>query len=268
MFDRMAVKARNFSFFAYIFCNHLYRKWNPDKSTVFGLLCMLISSIVFPVVVCYLFYKDPTYIEQTILIYMAVSIWCTSLLILINQKTFNRVKSETKYAYRLMKFIMTCHVTFINQYKKWVKNHLVRKNKHKEFEKYDVCVVDTILMQICNLYFENINTKLKENIPLVVSVDRIKELSTDKQFKDFYSSIFFNIEGKEEQCSLDVITIKVFDAVMDTLYTKSWFEEYWDNENGCKFIKFIINNWFENIASFNTYKFIERDQALAIGSNM
>jgi hypothetical protein len=93
-------------------------------------------------------------------------------------------------------------------------------------------------------------------------------LSTDKQFKDFYSSIFFNIEGEEEQCSLDVITIKVFDAVMDVLYTKSWFEEYWENENGCKFIKFIINNWFENIASFNTYKFIERDQALAIGSNM
>lgn len=265
MLDRLSIRVRNLSFFSYIFCMHLYRKWNPDKSTVLGLLCMLISSIVFPILVCYLFYRDPAYIEQTIFIYMTVTIWSTSVLVILNQRMFNRVKSETKYAFRLLQFILACHGSFVYQYKKWVKHHLCRPEKHIEFEKYDICVVDTILMQVCNLYFDNINNKLENNIPFLISADRIQELSVDKQFKNFYSSIFFNIEEKEEKCTLDVITIKIVDAVMEVLYTKSWFEDYWENEAGCKFIRFIINEWFENIGYFNTYKLMERDsQNLAV----
>lgn len=196
---------------------------------------------------------------------MTVTIWSTSILVILNQRICNRIKTEIKYVFRLFKFIRACHSSFMRQYKKWVKYHLVRKSRHEEFEKYDICIVDTILMEVFHLYFDNINSKLKDNIPFVVSADKIQELSNDKQFKNFYSSIFFDIEEKEEKCTIDTITIKIVDAVMQVLYTKTWFEDYWDNEVCYKFIQYIINRWFENIGYLTTYKLMDNNsESLAV----
>lgn len=232
---------------------HISKKLNIKRSTIVIMIILTIVSILLPVVISYIIFKSSdSEIIDLILTYLIGIIWALAIITLFQPIILNRIKTNFKYAIKLAKLINLSHRHFLNEYRVYVDKYLVRKDRHEEFKKYDIVIVDTIFSQIFIMYFNNINEKVLNNNFFMIESNNIKKLNETKKFESFYSKIFFNLPDSMLTTPFDTVKIKIMDKVISKLQSNEWFDKYYDDIAVYKLITFLLDSWWANILAYGS----------------
>lgn len=185
---------------------------------------------------------DPILNMRLMIIYFSAAFLTILVSIYINNP--KKIKDEAKYIINTYNFIDGSY----NYVMKVYNNHKPKYNylfkpKYNIGELDDI-VASLILINIYKFYYTNIDSYNYEENPIrCISSESLRQLFKNKEFKEFYSILFFNPKRKDKQSYYDALVVSVLDAVIHELYKKPWFTEYYEENKLNKIIEFIINQW-------------------------
>lgn len=235
---RIKTKAELFK----IFFIHINNRWSLTKEKVLYLLVSVAIMFIVPLISNYL-YAPETDAESAFIIGSCFIV--ELLLFLLVYCSFKKdeieaLGKEVSYSTKTIRFILSSYdkimercVLFMPKYKYFFQP--VRK-----IEELDLIVANLILLKIYELYFKNID-KYGPSTVRYIPATVISDLLNHKEFREFYSVLFFDPKLKGKKTHYDALVVNVLDAVVSELYSKDWFTEYYDPEK----IDMIINNILE-----------------------
>lgn len=179
---------------------------------------------------------------RLMIVYFSVAFFTILFAIYMNNP--DKIKKEARYIIRTYNFIDGSYnyvMKVYNDHKP--KYNYLFKPKYNIGELDDI-VASLILINIYKFYYTNIDSYNYEENPIrCISSESLRQLFKNKEFKEFYSILFFNPKRKDKQSYYDALVVSVLDAVIHELYKKPWFTEYYEENKLNKIIEFIINQW-------------------------
>lgn len=185
---------------------------------------------------------DPILNIILVVVYFTVAFLTILVSIYINNP--KKIKDEAKYIINTYNFIDGSYNYVMKMYNSHKPEyHYLFKPKY-DIGELDNIVASLILINIYKFYYTNIDSYNYEENPIrYISSKFLCQLFRNKEFKEFYSILFFNPKHKDKQSYYDALVISVLDAVLHELYKKPWFIEYYEENKLNAMIEFIINQW-------------------------
>lgn len=198
----------------------------------------LTNSISKPSIIEYSFLAN----FKLMMAYFGLAVLTIFLTVYLNDP--EKIKQETNYILYTYNFID-------HSYKYVMEMYETHKPKYSYFfkPKYNInelddLVANLILINVYKFYYANIDSyDYRDNPIRFISNDSLCKLFENKEFKEFYSILFFNPKHKNKQSYYNALVASVLDSVIHELYKKPWFSEYYEVNKINKIIEFIINQW-------------------------
>jgi hypothetical protein len=227
-----------------IFFNHINNRWKLSTEKVIGFALSILFMLSVPILSNYLYSPD-TEIESTMIILVCFMIELVVFLLMycsFNRTKIEEVGKEISYSTKTFKFILSSYNKIIDRY-----GLLIPKYKYffapiRRIEELDLIVANLVLLKIYELYFKNID-KYGPSTVRYIPATVVTNLINNKEFKEFYSVLFFDPKLKGKKTHYDALVVNVLDAVVTELYTKDWFTEYYDPDKIDMIINTILEQW-------------------------
>ena len=150
------------------------------------------------------------------------------------------ISKEVSYGTKTVNFILSSYNKIMDRCTLYIPKYKYFYQPIKNIEELDLIVANLILLKIYELYFKNID-KYGPSTVRYIPATVVSNLINNKEFREFYSVLFFDPKLKGKKTHYDALVVKVLDEVVTELYTKEWFTEYYDPGK----IDIILNNILE-----------------------
>lgn len=249
------VLAHDYASIVLLLIGHLKKKWNLECISVISTLFMIALGALLPAITSSLFGFSGDYAEM-VFTYTTIAVLCIGCLIVIKSgMTVSRMIYESKYSYRLLRFMLSCFNNIQYEYKRY---SLSKEEKRDSAAiAYDRTVVSTIFFKIFAMYFNNMDEKMKNPEPYLIDIEEMSDLYKNKSFNDIYSTLFFQPVMTVKSSPYEQVLVDILDGVLTKLYNKPWFVDYYNDEIVFGMVKHILANWYGNIVSFESYQPID-----------
>lgn len=186
--------------------------------------------------------EDPIINFQLTALYCSIAIFAIIFTQYLNDP--EKMKQEIKYIFYTYNFID-------DSYKYVMKKYNSAKPVYRYFfkPKYSIAELDNIvanliIVSVFHFYYTNIDSYNYNDNPIrYISNESLCKLFENKEFKEFYSILFFNPKKKDKQTCYEALVVAVLDSVIHELYKKPWFAEYYNPDKLSNMIEFILNQW-------------------------
>lgn len=193
--------------------------------------------------------SKPSLIEYSLVInfklmmtYFGLAVITIFLTVYLNDP--KRIKQEADYIMFTYNFIDRSYRYVMKMYENQKPKYSYFLQPKYNHSQLDDIVANLALINIYKFYYTNIDSyDYKENPIRCISNDYLCKLFKNKEFKEFYSILFFNPKCKNKQSYYNALVASVLDSVIHELYKKPWFFEYYEENKMNKIIEFIINQW-------------------------
>jgi hypothetical protein len=159
-----------------------------------------------------------------------------------NKAKIEKVGKEIRYTTKTFNFILSSYNKIIDRYGLFIPKYKYFFAPIRRIEELDLIVANLVLIKIYELYFKNID-KYGPSTVRYIPATVVSDLINNKEFREFYSVLFFDPKLKGKKTHYDALVVNVLDAVVTELYTKDWFTEYYDPEKIDMIIANILEQW-------------------------
>ena len=232
----------NFELFK-IFINHINHRWDITIDKIIYALLIISILLAVPIISNNL-YADS--IKDTNSMLMIVISFLVELVVFIliycsfKKEKVEHIGKEVSYDEKTFEFILGSYNNIIGRCSLLIPHYKYFFEPIRRIEELDLIVANLILLKIYQLYFQNID-KYGPSTVRYIPATVVDNLIHNKEFKEFYSVLFFDPKLKGKKTHYEALTVSILDAVMTELYTKEWFVEYYDPDK----IDIIVNNILE-----------------------
>lgn len=248
------IKLQDYFSIILLILKYLRQKWRVETSAVIATIFIMFLSLLFPFIIAFI---ENHSLEDLYKISITYSLFMIIGLVIImafkSNLTLSRLIYENKYCFRLCRFMFECYTNISNRYDEFLRTHQMSQRKFI-YRSYDLTIVSTIFFKIFEMYFETMIKKHKSSEPYLIDTQEIKELYTSQKFNDFYSVVFFEANQSNKSTPYEQVLLHILDEVMNTLYKKSWFVDYYDEQTVFQMVKYILSNWYNDIVHYNVYR--------------
>jgi hypothetical protein len=150
------------------------------------------------------------------------------------------IGKEVSYGTKTINFILSSYNKIMDRCVLFMPKYKYFFEPVRRIEELDLIVANLILLKIYELYFNNVD-KYGPSTVRYIPATVVSNLMDNKEFREFYSVLFFDPKLKGKKTHYDALVVNVLDGVVNELYTKDWFADYYDPEK----IDMIINNILE-----------------------
>ena len=245
------LELKNISVIIELLYKHLKQKWNVEIRGIMVSLLMILLSLFLPFIASNLYKLQYDSVDWMI-IYSIIAVFNVSMIVFLNSGlNISRILYEIKYTYRLSKFLFICYRNILKEH-----NDLIKKSGrcigNDNSNEHDIIITNIIFKRIFGLYFDNMAEKMKNSEPYLIDIKEMHDLYTSKEFKEFYSSIFFSKKSSIHSTSYEKVLIHIIDDVLTELYQRKWFVEYYDDNTINIMVNFILSNWYFSFISYTS----------------
>ena len=227
-----------------IFFNHINNRWKltKDKIVSFSVVIMVLLSV--PIISNYLYSPDTREEALMIIVFCFILELIVFLLMYcsFNKAKIEEVGKEIGYITKTFKFILSSYNKIIDRYGLFIPKYKYFFTPIRRIEELDLIVANLVLIKIYELYFKNID-KYGPSTVRYIPATVVSDLINNKEFREFYSVLFFDPKLKGKKTHYDALVVNVLDAVVTELYTKDWFTEYYDPDKIDAIIANILEQW-------------------------
>ena len=226
-----------------ILLNHLNNRWDITKDKIITFLLTTAILLSVPIISDTIFSDDST--ESLLVIICCFSL--EAVIFFLGYCSFKKDKitkigKEVQYGTRTFNFIISSYNNIMDRCKLFIPQYKYFFQPMRRLEDLDLIVANIVLIKIYELYFKNID-KYGPSTVRYIPATVVSNLVNHKEFKEFYSVLFFDPKLKGKKTHYDALVVHVLDAVVNELYGKEWFADYYDANKIDTIINNILEQW-------------------------
>lgn len=249
--------------------DHLKKRWNISNSKLLlNLTIILIFSFLTALCVLEIHLMNNYYHRvyttdfasnfQIILIYIGIPLFFILLFLMLKNNNMWYVTKEIYYGRDLIEFANNAYKDIMNNFKRYKPQYKYFVKPQNRIEQMDDIVAHLAIMNLLKMYFNNMDfysthDQLQSKNNKIITTTIIN-LYKDKDYSEFYSKLFFGSEKKNKRTYYQSMMVALVNRVLKKLYTKSWFDSYYDASRFESILKFIIEEWYETVINHNMKK--------------
>ena len=226
-----------------IFLNHINNRWNITTGKIIYTLLIILILLFVPILSNKLYTNDIKDVDSLLIIASSFLVELAVFILIycsFKKEQVEKMGKEVSYGAKTFEFILGSYNSIIGKCSLFIPRYKYFFEPIRKIEELDLIVANIILLKIYKLYFKNVD-KYGPSTVRYIPATVVDNLIHNKEFKEFYSVLFFNPKLKGKKTHYEALTVSILDAVMTELYTKEWFAEYYDPNK----IDIIINNILE-----------------------
>ena len=232
----------NFELFK-IFINHINHRWGItiNKTIYVSLIISILLAV--PIISNNLYDDSIKDTDSMLMIGISFLVELVAFILIycsFKKEKVEHIVKEVSYDAKTFEFILGSYNNIIGRCALFMPQYKYFFKPIRRIEELDLIVANLILLNIYQLYFQNID-KYGPSTVRYIPATVVDDLIHNKEFKEFYSVLFFDPKLKGNKTHYEALTVSILDAVMTELYTKEWFAEYYDPDK----IDIIVNNILE-----------------------